>query len=125
VSILHTLTKTVSLFLTSHKNQRIALLIVLIFFCIRLSFFNADPLLAFQEQIVTVDDSVIGKDLLQFNYVGSHWKHCTNCAQSAGVYGDSNSWNATRNEYVTIRFDGTRIRIYGVRGPSTQPLIDS
>ncbi len=63
-----------------------------------------------------VDDAVSGKALLgRFDYVGS-WQHVhgKHDGRSNGT-----STRSTRTSDVAIfRFTGTRVRIYGVRGPS-------
>jgi glucosylceramidase len=67
--------------------------------------------------LTTVDDSVQGSGLNQFNYVGSGWGHCTNCdGSNQEFYNGSNSWDNTANDYVTISFTGTQIELYGVVG---------
>ncbi len=63
----------------------------------------------------TVDDSVQGNGLNQFNYVGNGWQHCTNCGSE--LYNQSNSWNTTTDDYVTVTFSGTQIKFYGVVSP--------
>jgi serine/threonine protein kinase len=73
-------------------------------------------------QIVSIDDSVEGTGLNQFNYVGSGWGHCTDGCNGGdprppNAYDGSNSWDNTINDYVTITFDGIQIRFYGVVGP--------
>ena len=77
---------------------------------------TTSPSLAQQTMITPIDDSVIGTAAGQFNYVGAHWKHCTNCGQDVSAYGNSNSWNATKDESLTITFAGTQIAFYGVTG---------
>src|SRR5437763_6564513 len=60
----------------------------------------------------TIDDSVMGTGQNQFNYVGA-WQHCTNCG--ATLYNQSNSWDNTANDYVTLAFTGTQVKFYGVQ----------
>jgi serine/threonine protein kinase len=70
--------------------------------------------------IRTIDDSVQGTGTDQFNYVGNGWGHCTSCngnMDPPNAYDDSNSWDNTINDYVTIAFNGTQIKFYGVVGP--------
>ena len=64
---------------------------------------------------MTIDDAVQGSGPEQFNFVGTSWQHCTGCG--AGLYGQSNSWDNTVNDYVTIEFIGTKIDFYGVKDP--------
>ncbi len=69
--------------------------------------------------LTTVDDSVQGSGLNQFNYAGSGWGHCSSCdGNNYGFYNGSNSWDNTTNDYVTISFTGTQIEFYGVVGPA-------
>lgn len=68
--------------------------------------------------LTTVDDSVQGSSLNQFNYIGNGWGHCTGCdTNNFGFYNGSNSWDNTANDFVTITFVGTQIELYGVVGP--------
>jgi len=73
-------------------------------------------------QTTVVDDSVLGTGPNQFNYVGNGWKHCTggcdgNPPVPSNTYDGSNSWDNSLNDYVTIAFNGTQIKFYGVVGP--------
>jgi len=71
-------------------------------------------------QITSIDDSVQGTGPNQFNYVGNGWGYCTDgCGGNlpTDAYDSSNSWDNTRNDYVTIAFNGTQIKFYGVVGP--------
>ncbi len=63
----------------------------------------------------TVDDAVQGSGAYAFNYSGAGWQHCTGCG--ANLYDDTNSWDATPNDFVTVRFSGTQINFYGVKDP--------
>jgi Ricin-type beta-trefoil lectin domain-like/Fibronectin type III domain/PQQ enzyme repeat len=60
----------------------------------------------------SVDDSVLGTGEDQFDYVGA-WHHCTNC--DANLYGQSNSWDNTANDDVTVAFTGNQVQFYGVQ----------
>lgn len=60
----------------------------------------------------SVDDSVEGTGENEFNYVGA-WQHCTNCG--ADLYDQSNSWDNTANDFVTVAFTGTQIKLFGVQ----------
>jgi O-glycosyl hydrolase len=66
-----------------------------------------------------VDDSMRGGGLNRFNYVGSGWQHCTggcwNDTSGLGLYNGSTSWDGTANDSVSIKFNGTRIRFFGVK----------
>ncbi|HZO74040.1 MAG TPA: malectin domain-containing carbohydrate-binding protein [Ktedonobacteraceae bacterium] len=66
----------------------------------------------------TVDDSVQGSGINQFNYVGSGWNHCTSCdSNNLGFFNGSNSWDNSANDTVSITFNGSQIAFYGVVGP--------
>jgi hypothetical protein len=62
---------------------------------------------------VTIDDSVQGGGVNEFNYVGSGWQHCTECGSD--LYDLSNSYDKIAGDYVTVSFKGTKVRFYGVR----------
>ena len=48
---------------------------------------------------------------------GNSWGHCTNCDNGkVGYYDGSNSWDNTPNDSVSITFNGTQIKFYGVVG---------
>lgn len=67
---------------------------------------------------ISVDDSVRGTGLNQFNYVGAGWHHCQSCdVRNYGFYDGSNSWSRYKGDYVRITFTGTQIKFYGVTGP--------
>lgn len=55
-----------------------------------------------------IDDKITGSGLSQLDYNGS-WTHT-----SGGGFGDSESRAATSGDTVSIRFVGTRIKLYGV-----------
>ena len=50
----------------------------------------------------------------QFVYTGA-WQSCTNCG--ADLFAGTNSWDNIANDFVTVTFTGTQIRLYGVRDP--------
>lgn len=62
-----------------------------------------------------LDDRVTGSGYQQWDYIGNAWESCTNCGTN--LYAGSNSWNATTDQYVVVRFTGTQIRLYGVKDP--------
>lgn len=70
-------------------------------------------LLPSNQNITTIDDAVEGTGGNQFNYVGTGWYHCSNCG--ANLYDQTNSWDNTTNDYVTVSFTGTQIKFYGVQ----------
>ncbi len=64
--------------------------------------------------VLTVDDSVEGTVLNQFDYFGTGWLHCTSCIIGATYYDQSDSWSNVTNDFVSFSFAGTRLRFYGV-----------
>ena len=62
--------------------------------------------------VTNIDDSVQGSGLNQFNYQGN-WGHCTTCGSN--LYNGSNSWDGTAGDSVSMQFNGSRIRLYGVK----------
>jgi serine/threonine protein kinase len=69
-------------------------------------------------QTTTIDDSVTGTDLNQFNYVGSGWQHGQQCpgpnCHGTPPYNNTNSWDTQTNDYVTVRFNGIQIKLYAI-----------
>ena len=77
------------------------------------------PVSAGGSTTTTIDDSVQGTGLNQFNYTGTGWSHCTSCdSNNYGFYNASNSWDSTANDAVSVTFTGTQIKFYGVTGPA-------
>ena len=64
---------------------------------------------------IVVDDAVEGAGINAFNYVGSGWQHCSGCGSE--LYDQTNSWDNTVGDYVTVEFYGTQIKFYGVKDP--------
>jgi lysophospholipase L1-like esterase len=67
---------------------------------------------------VTYDDM----DYSMFNYVGTGWQHDNTCTY-AGIatpncYNSSKSWSSTTNNYVTVPFQGSHIKLIGAKHPS-------
>ena len=69
-------------------------------------------------QTTTIDDSIMGTGLNQFNYVGSGWGHCTNgCGGTGGnCYNGSWTWDAVAGDYMTVPFTGIQIKFSVVTG---------
>ena len=69
-------------------------------------------------QTTTIDDSVMGTGLNQFNYVGSGWSHGAVCpgynCRNTLPYNGSNSWDRIAGDYMTISFTGVQIQLYGI-----------
>jgi hypothetical protein len=60
--------------------------------------------------VTTVDDSVLGTGTDQFNYVGN-WAHVTG-TNIPNSYDGTVSYTDTANDYATISFNGTQIKLY-------------
>jgi hypothetical protein len=62
------------------------------------------------QTVTTVDDAVVGTGMDQFNYVGA-WTHVTG-TNIVNAYDGTVSYTDTANDYVTIAFTGTQIKLY-------------
>jgi fibronectin type 3 domain-containing protein len=62
-------------------------------------------------QTTTIDDSVKGTGLNQFNYVGS-WTNIVNTS-IPNCYMGTVSTTGVKNDYATLSFSGTQIKFYG------------
>jgi serine/threonine protein kinase len=84
---------------------------------------STQPTTVSLSQTSTIDDSVMGTDLNQFNYVGKNWNHSgtqcpgPNCSTSSPSYDNTSSWDNEVNEYVALSFKGVQIKFYGVIDP--------
>jgi len=58
---------------------------------------------------ITVDDAAAGPSINQWNFVGTGWNH----GYQGDCYSQSNSWDRTADEVVTIAFIGAQIAFYG------------
>jgi serine/threonine protein kinase len=69
-------------------------------------------------QIISIDDSIEGTGLNQFNYVGSGWGHCTNGCNGSGGDCYNGSWtkDSVAGDYMTVSFTGIQIQFYVVTG---------
>jgi hypothetical protein len=70
-------------------------------------------------QTITIDDSVKGTGLNQFNYVGNGWADCANgCnGDTSHPYNGSWSWDGAVGDDVTVSFTGVQIKFYIELGP--------
>ncbi|GCE30216.1 hypothetical protein KDA_57000 [Dictyobacter alpinus] len=66
--------------------------------------------------VTQVDDATQGSGLNQFNY-SAGWGHCGDgCGNDqSGLYNGSNSWNGTAGATASVQFNGSRIRLFGVK----------
>jgi len=68
------------------------------------------------KQVEVVDDTVTGKALLgRFDYVGK-WQHVH--GKHDGRTNGTSTRSTHTGDVAIFRFIGTRIRLYGIRGPS-------
>ena len=58
-----------------------------------------------------VDDAAVGDGQERFAF-SSGWSHCKACGNGR-LFRGTTSWSSTEDSYVTIRFTGTRISLYG------------
>ncbi|MGD0474527.1 MAG: hypothetical protein ABSB70_15115 [Candidatus Velthaea sp.] len=66
--------------------------------------------------VTVVDDAAVGKALLgRFDYVGS-WQHVR--GKNDGRTNGTSTRSTRTGDVAIFRFTGTRVRIYGVLGPS-------
>ncbi len=65
--------------------------------------------------LITIDDAALGAGIDFFDYIGSGWQHCTACGSD--LYDQTNSWDNTSNDYVTVEFRGSQLEFYGVKDP--------
>jgi hypothetical protein len=64
------------------------------------------------------DDSVTGTGTYQLNYTGSGWTHGTDCAAfGIACYQNTESEDSTTGDHVSYQFPGTRVSLFGVKGP--------
>jgi len=57
---------------------------------------------------ITVDDAASGPGTNQWNFVSGGWNH----GYEAACYGQSNSWDRTAGDIVTLAFVGVQISFY-------------
>jgi hypothetical protein len=71
-----------------------------------------------KHQTTTIDDSIQGTSVNQFNYVGSSWRHCTGGCNGTGGDCYNGSWtlDSTAGDYMTVSFTGIQIQFYAVTG---------
>jgi hypothetical protein len=61
--------------------------------------------------VTTIDDTVTGSGNNQFNYQGSGWGNATGYS-GYGYYNNSEHYDNLANDYATITFTGTQVRVY-------------
>jgi Pentapeptide repeats (8 copies) len=64
-----------------------------------------------------VDDRVAGTSTNQFEYYGSGWTSCYRCGNGS-LYNSSKSESSNSSSYAKFRFNGVRIKLYGIKGPT-------
>jgi hypothetical protein len=69
-------------------------------------------------ETVTIDDSVQGTDLYQWQYQGTGWQHCIDCDEPpVTYYNASQSWTETMNDTAKLTFIGRQLQFFGVSAP--------
>jgi hypothetical protein len=67
----------------------------------------------------SIDDSIRGRELFQFQYSPGWEGHGTgDCAFMPRKYGCSSSWSRNKNETVTFAFVGSEVHLFGIRFPN-------
>ncbi len=61
---------------------------------------------------VTINDNTTGTNLSQFQYEGN-WSY----AAQKGLYMDDYHWSSSANAYITIKFNGSQIKLYASEAP--------
>jgi hypothetical protein len=65
----------------------------------------------------SIDDTITGTGLNQWNFESAGWSHCTSCNDSATFYNESISWDNTTNDVATLKFNGSKVKLYGFTDP--------
>lgn len=68
-----------------------------------------------QRDTQLVDDARVGQSLDHFSYAGE-WEHLA--ARADGRYAATSTRTHHSGDSVTLPFDGSIVRVYGVRGPN-------
>ncbi len=63
-----------------------------------------------EDGTVSVNDNTTGTGTEQFNYTGS-WNYAT----QSGAYGNDNHWSNVTGSSYQIKFNGTKIKLYGAK----------
>ncbi len=66
-----------------------------------------------EDGTVSVNDNTTGAGTEQFNYTGT-WNYGT----QNGAYGNDNHWSDVTGASIQIKFNGTKIKFYGAKGPA-------
>lgn len=78
------------------------------------NYFRVDSVRLFRMPDVVINDVTTGTGLHQFQYNGT-WQ---SIATQSGAFFRDNHWSGKANDSFTVRFNGTRIDLYGARDPS-------
>lgn len=65
----------------------------------------------------TIDDNEQGTGVDRFNYAGAGWSHQSGLTAPGAPYHGTMSSDATRGDTVSMTFNGTQLRLYGVTTP--------
>lgn len=66
-----------------------------------------------EDGTVNINDNITGTGAEQFNYIGT-W----NSGAQAGAYGNDNHWSDVTGSSLQIKFNGTKIKLYGSKDPA-------
>lgn len=58
-----------------------------------------------------INDNTLGSSNNEIQYMGTNWSF----ANEADVHYQDNHYSATTDEYALIRFNGTRLKLYGAK----------
>ncbi len=67
------------------------------------------------QRAISIDDAQIGQSVNHFEYAGA-WEHLS--ARSDGRFAGTSSRSHHAGDSVIFPFDGSAVRLYGVRGPN-------
>jgi hypothetical protein len=65
-----------------------------------------------EDGVVSINDNTIGTAAEQFNYTGT-WSY----GVQEGAAGNDNHWSTTTGSSFQVRFNGTKIKLYGAKAP--------
>lgn len=66
-----------------------------------------------EDEVVSINDNTTGSAIEQFNYTGT-WSYGT----QEGAFGKDNHWSSTTGSSLQVKFNGTKIKLYGAKDPS-------
>lgn len=66
-----------------------------------------------EDGIVHINDNTTGAAIEQFNYAGI-WSY----GEQSGAFRNDNHWSSTTGSSLTVKFSGTKIKLYGAKAPN-------